>query len=648
MLKSLIFNQDKIIIGRILSVDLVIDDISISRIHAAINVSDDGIVTVSDLGSVNGVEIKGEKITEAEIKSGNQFTLGDIDIQVTVFKEEDIQESPQPRIPIVNFYSELEDIVDLKKKAGTRTMVVTPKEGGESVSVQSNLSSIFPIDRNRERATVLEGVLFLNDSVLEVKHLHQPRNIMVGGHSACDFNFAPELLKSKFKLVKCIKGKYFVTIKEEMKGFVQKDSRKNISLDRIKNDPSTKVAGDNYTFPIGHRDIVRIEVGNASFLFMFVEQSEPLAKKNMVESDPPYHTSLFISFVLHLLMVLIFINAEVPKNIKLEKIDDRFVKLIIQNKKPEAKKKILAKKRKPKKVIVKKAKKPKKAPPKKVVKKAPPKKKAVAKKQKVVPPKIQIDQTRKTKNVVKPQKKISRTKIVSAKGKGDGRGFKRKAPKSVKSVGILGALKGKGAPGSLSKMFGKRGIGRGNNVNVVGPRGVKGGRGSFGLRKVRGGGVGKTFGIGSGNVLGGGGGGTPGVVNASGALRGRGGVSMSAFNGLKGSKYTGNSSMNSGNTVVIGSLTKDQIWSVIEKHFAEIQNCYEVALQGDKGLSGKVMMFWVIGGDGHVKTVRVKKTTLRNVYTETCMKNRIKHWVFPKPRGGGIVRVVFPFSFKPL
>ena len=66
-IKSLIFNQDKIIIGRILSVDLIIDDISISRIHAAIDISDKGELSVSDLGSINGVVVDGKKVLRAKI-----------------------------------------------------------------------------------------------------------------------------------------------------------------------------------------------------------------------------------------------------------------------------------------------------------------------------------------------------------------------------------------------------------------------------------------------------------------------------------------------------------------------------------------------------------------------------------------------------
>ena len=262
-----------------------------------------------------------------------------------------------------------------------------------------------------------------------------------------------------------------------------------------------------------------------------------------------------------------------------------------------------------------------------------------------VPPKVNLEKPKEKPKKTKPKK--AKPKIVSPKGKGKGRGLKRKTPKNIKSIGILGGLSKRSSTGSLSKLFGKRGVGRGAGKNVAGIRGVRGGSGNYGLKRVKGG-VGKTFGVGSGNILGDAGSGTPGLISSSGALKGRSGVSLKAFNALKGSKYTGTTKMSHFNTVVIGSLTKDQIWNVVEKHFSEIQNCYEVALQGDKRLAGKVSMHWVIGADGRVKVVKVKRSTLRNVYAESCMKNRIKYWVFPKPRGGGVVKVLFPFVFKPI
>ena len=331
LLKSLIFNQDKIIVGRILSVDLIIDDISISRIHAAIDISDEGNISVSDLGSVNGVEIDGKKVTECKVETGGIVTIGDVELLIDIFKEEDLEETPEPRAPIINSYSELEDVIDLKKLASARTLVVTPKNG-KPFSVKPGVSGIFPTPDDRERGSVLEGVVLVNDSILEVKHLHEPKKITIGPDRNNDFIFGASLLPEKFKIVNQQSGKYYIRILDGMKGFIQKGSE-NIPLEKIKTSPSTKEDRGVYTFPLNYKDIVRIEVGSSSFLFLFVEKSEPIDRKKVLEPDPPFHWSLFCSFVLHLLLVLLFKNADIPENVRLEKIEDRFVNLIIEQKK---------------------------------------------------------------------------------------------------------------------------------------------------------------------------------------------------------------------------------------------------------------------------------------------------------------------------
>ena len=647
-IKSLIFNQDKIIIGRILSVDLIIDDISISRIHAAIDISDKGELSVSDLGSINGVVVDGKKVAESKIVSGQRVKLGDIEILVDLFKEDEIEVSPQPRVPIVEYYSELDDVVDLKKIASSRTAIVNPKNG-KSYSVRTGVSGFFPLPQEREKGNVIESVLLLKDSIIDVKHIKDPKKLYIGGHKENDFTFGADELPGRLKVLSYKHGQFYVSIVDKMRGYIQKGSKK-VSFEEIKADSSTIHNNDIYSFPIEMKDIIRIEVGNISFYFLFVGESSPLAKKQIIEPDPSYHTSLFLSFVLHLLLIMIFKTAQIPEYIKLEGIEDRFVNLIIDQKKPiyqekfkKAQEKALEK---PKPIEIKETK-PIPKPPVKAEKIDVEKKRKTEKKP--APPAkqiVNIDPPKQPEKIV-PLEKVTSDKIVSKDGTGTGDGLKRKAPKDVKSVGILGALNSGGKAGSLSNIFGKRGIGTGTNANVLGPRGVRGGAQSFGVKNISEG-VGKTFGIGSGNVLGGAGEGTPGVVAATGALRGQGGVSLKAFNSLKGSKFTGTTNMSESNTVVVGSLTKEQIWSVVEKHFSEIQNCYEVALQGDKSLSGKVVLNWVIDANGRVKSVNTKETTLRNVYAESCMRNRIRYWLFPKPRGGGIVRVVFPFVFKPL
>lgn len=97
---------------------------------------------------------------------------------------------------------------------------------------------------------------------------------------------------------------------------------------------------------------------------------------------------------------------------------------------------------------------------------------------------------------------------------------------------------------------------------------------------------------------------------------------------------------------VKGSLSRAQIKKVVDKYVGEISYCYEKALFDNPGLEGKINMFWEIAGTGRVGMVRVKRSTLKSTQVHNCVKGIVKKMRFPKPKGGGIVQVGFPFKFS--
>jgi predicted Zn finger-like uncharacterized protein len=66
--------KPKMIIGRE-DADVVLEDVELSRQHAAIEVAGDR-VTVVDLGSTNGTFVGEEQITEAHLENHGEFTVG--------------------------------------------------------------------------------------------------------------------------------------------------------------------------------------------------------------------------------------------------------------------------------------------------------------------------------------------------------------------------------------------------------------------------------------------------------------------------------------------------------------------------------------------------------------------------------------------
>lgn len=70
-----ILDQQSLSIGRTPDNDIVIDNLAISRLHACIEDSPQGLV-IRDKGSVNGLEVDGRICSEALIEDGTQVKIG--------------------------------------------------------------------------------------------------------------------------------------------------------------------------------------------------------------------------------------------------------------------------------------------------------------------------------------------------------------------------------------------------------------------------------------------------------------------------------------------------------------------------------------------------------------------------------------------
>jgi hypothetical protein len=85
-------NVSVIKVGKLSSSHLRLDDESVSRMHAVIEVTPAGEVSIIDLGSTKGTFVNGQKVNKAKLQSGDLIVLGDTRIEVT-FATED-EESP--------------------------------------------------------------------------------------------------------------------------------------------------------------------------------------------------------------------------------------------------------------------------------------------------------------------------------------------------------------------------------------------------------------------------------------------------------------------------------------------------------------------------------------------------------------------------
>lgn len=107
-------------------------------------------------------------------------------------------------------------------------------------------------------------------------------------------------------------------------------------------------------------------------------------------------------------------------------------------------------------------------------------------------------------------------------------------------------------------------------------------------------------------------------------------------------------SLDTGASDVDEGLTREQIGRVIHAHRDEIRYCYESAKLRSPDLEGKMVMKFSVGAPGNVKTAGVGSSTVSSARLHDCIVGRLKHWKFPKPKGGVTVAVAYPLFFKTL
>lgn len=150
-----------------------------------------------------------------------------------------------------------------------------------------------------------------------------------------------------------------------------------------------------------------------------------------------------------------------------------------------------------------------------------------------------------------------------------------------------------------------------------------------------------SFGRGTKGLGAGGGGQSVGVGQLKGLSVG-GGMGAGDY-GLAPSKGTSVKIPQTEEIVTLGGLDPEVIAAVIKRYLSQIQYCYEQQLLVNPKLKGKVLVSFIIDGNGNAKSPQTLESSLRSPAGESCINEKIKGWKFPKPLGGGSVGVKYPF-----
>jgi len=95
---------------------------------------------------------------------------------------------------------------------------------------------------------------------------------------------------------------------------------------------------------------------------------------------------------------------------------------------------------------------------------------------------------------------------------------------------------------------------------------------------------------------------------------------------------------------VRGSLDIQIVRRVIRRGLPRIRHCYEKQLLRNPNLAGKLNTRFTIGANGNVVNATV--TGLHPAVAK-CVERALRAMKFPKPPGGGLVIVSYPFMFQP-
>jgi hypothetical protein len=98
--------------------------------------------------------------------------------------------------------------------------------------------------------------------------------------------------------------------------------------------------------------------------------------------------------------------------------------------------------------------------------------------------------------------------------------------------------------------------------------------------------------------------------------------------------------------VLEGGLDKSVIQATIAKYLSQVRACYESGLQHSPGLTGQITMEFEIGASGGLNYSRVMRSSLANEGVESCIRERMLGWKFPRPLGGVQVKVSYPFLLR--
>lgn len=609
---------------------LSIDDESLADLHAVINIEDDGSVRLLDLGSEDGIYMNGERVHNAPVQTGDRFQLGELTFvlrfeALDAFDDEEathVVGMPQEVVTAAGALVDDDEPTDPGTPEDDQPEYVENTEDVQSFVLRSGTSqSNLGIDKKAPK--VLEVNQMWERIVLDTKHYRKRGNpITIGsttGHRwsfigveigwvpaplAVVLPFAPPMwseVNAQYKndfytpdqalpagqehtLFKWQGNQYVADIAEGWGGFADVGEER-LTFDELVARGKASKGGRGWLVPMDDDVKLMVDVDGTAFYSHMVHPGRRVAASIIDTIDFLFLGILALSAFIGLMFLLLVAFLPKPPESDYVEIDERFVDMLLQKDEKEEDK----------------GKKPKANP--------------------------DAGEGAKAK---REEGKVGKKDAKMQKAKGNKVQMqKQQLDKQIaEDAGVLGALR----EGGMMDGFGGAvdastlsGIG-----GLIGAKGTQIGAGGLGSRGSGLGGGGTADGLG--------GLGTKGLGSGASGY-GRGG-------GNFGAKGEGAIGAVGGDPIILGALDRSLIDAVIKRHMNQIRYCYQRELTKNPALKGKLVVKFIIAKDGSVSSANIKSTTMNTPSVENCVVGRFMRMQFPKPKGGGIVIVSYPFIFS--
>ncbi len=575
---------ESIIVGSGAGALIRVNDPKAASLHCMFKVDKEGRVTLIDLGSEAGTILNGRAVKQPmPVQVDDKVVIGASSVRLMV---------AQPPLSETTVVVKVPEVRHPEKKRVEKVVPSTRGLAGTGKNSAALFSEPLPAEAvPTEGEKVLQVALLWGDTLINVQHFADGVPVTIGegqGNRFTVFNVGPSFVLARSKGSSAI-----VNVPSEAGLIVTTRSDSHKSKEQLKNEGKLKAAEGVRAdaIELALHDRAQVSFDDVAFILRYVRPSAAISVNTLEDHDFTFFK--IVSICLMAFFALVAAMVLTPLGLGGEGDDifanpSKYVKMMIKaEKKQEIKKfKDLS---------------------------------GVAEGAKAKEKEGKFGKQDAKKDQADPSKKGAPT--VDANKREEDR-------KKVSSL-MAGMFGG----GASSNVFGPGGLGTGINSALGGLQGGAGVGDASGVGGLgsRGGGAG---GGGTGLGLGG--------LGTKGGGRGRGGYGAIDLGG-KGKDST---RVIPGKTTVVGGLDKDVIMKVIKRHQNEIKFCYELELQKNASLAGKVGVAWTIDPAGGVSEANVNESSIGNANVESCIVQRIRRWKFPEPVGGGVVNVTFPWIFK--